>query len=127
MGLGIGSATVDGLLYNQIALRPEINIGNVGVGLDLILYIDNEGNIRYDEWDIENDPGLLLDKILYIKYGQKYNEFHTLRFQLKSIFLCNHYWMEIQHWERGVRRFLERRIRFWTFGWRQPFFQNQNE
>jgi len=71
MGLGIGSATVDGLLYNQIALRPEINIGNVGVGLDLILYIDNEGNIRYDEWDIENDPGLLLDKILYIKYGQK--------------------------------------------------------
>ena len=71
MGLGIGSATIDGVLYNQLALRPEINIGKIGIGLDLILYIDNEGNIRNDEWEISNDPSLLLDKILYIKYGQK--------------------------------------------------------
>ena len=26
MGLGIGSATLDGVLYNQLALRPEINL-----------------------------------------------------------------------------------------------------
>ena len=71
MGLGIGSVTLDGVLFNQIALRPEINIGKVGVGLDLVIYVDNEGNIRADEWDIENDPGLLLDKILYIRYGKK--------------------------------------------------------
>ena len=71
MGLGIGSVTLDGVLYNQLALRPEINIGKVGIGLDLVLYIDNEGNMRNDEWDIENDPGLLLDKILYIRYGKK--------------------------------------------------------
>ena len=45
MGLGIGSATLDGVLYNQLALRPEINIWKIGIGLDLILYIDNEGNI----------------------------------------------------------------------------------
>ena len=71
MGLGIGSVTLDGVLYNQIALRPEINIGKIGIGLDLMLYLDNEGNIRNDEWDIENDPGLILDKILYVKYGEK--------------------------------------------------------
>ena len=71
MGLGIGSVTLDDVLYNQVALRPEINIGKIGVGLDLVVYIDNEGNVRDDEWDIENDPGLLLDKILYIKYGTK--------------------------------------------------------
>jgi len=71
MGLGIGSATLDGVLFNQLAIRPEINIGKIGIGLDLVLYIDNEGNIRNEEWDIENDPGLLLDKILYIKYGKK--------------------------------------------------------
>ena len=29
MGLGIGSVTIDDVLYNQIALRPEINIGKV--------------------------------------------------------------------------------------------------
>ena len=48
MGLGIGSATLDGVLYNQLALRPEINIWKIGIGLDLILYIDNEGNIAPD-------------------------------------------------------------------------------
>ena len=71
MGLGIGSATLDGVLYNQLAIRPEINIGKIGIGLDLMVYVDNEGNVRDEEWDIENDPGLLLDKILYVKYGKK--------------------------------------------------------
>ena len=69
MGLGIGAATLDGVLYNQLALRPEINIWKVGIGLDLVLYVDNEGNMRNEEWDIENDPALLLDKILYVRYG----------------------------------------------------------
>ena len=71
MGLGIGSATLDGVLYNQLALRPEINLWKIGIGLDLVVYIDNEGNIRTEEWDIENDPSLLLDKVLYIRYGEK--------------------------------------------------------
>ena len=74
MGLGIGSATLNGILYNQLALRPEFNIWKIGIGLDLILYIDNEGNIApivHEQWDIQNDPGLILDKILYVKYGQK--------------------------------------------------------
>jgi hypothetical protein len=71
MGMGIGSVTLGGVLYNQLALRPEINIGKIGIGLDLVVYMDNEGNIRDDEWDIENDPGLLLDKILFIRYGKK--------------------------------------------------------
>ena len=75
MGLGIGSATLDGVLYNQLALRPEINIGKIGIGFDLVVYLDNEGNIRNQEWDIESDPGLLFDKILYIKYGRKVDPF----------------------------------------------------
>jgi len=75
LGLGIGSVTLDNVLYNQIALRPEFNIWKIGVGLDLVLYIDNEGKIRNDEWDVENDPALLLDKILYIKYGKKVDPF----------------------------------------------------
>ena len=73
LGLGIGSATLDGVLYNQLALRPEFYFWKIGIGLDLILYIDNEGNIApivKDKWDINNDPSLILDKILYIKYGQ---------------------------------------------------------
>ena len=54
MGLGVGSVTIDGILYNQIALRPEINLGKLGIGLDLVFYMDNEGNMKDDEWDFGN-------------------------------------------------------------------------
>jgi len=55
MGLGVGSVTIDGELYNQIALRPEFKLGNLGIGFDLVVYIDNEGNVRKDEWDEASD------------------------------------------------------------------------
>ena len=71
MGLGIGSATIDGNLYNQLALRPEINFAGIGIGLDLVVYMDDEGNIRQDEWDFDDNPDLIYDKILYIRYGEK--------------------------------------------------------
>ena len=68
LGLGVGSATIDGKLYNQVALRPELSFGKLGIGLDLPIYIDNEGNIREDEWDEASD---IIDKFLYISWGQK--------------------------------------------------------
>jgi hypothetical protein len=75
MGLGVGSVTLDGVLYNQIALRPVINIWKIGVGLDLVFYIDNEGNFREDVWNIKDDLTLLLDKILFITYGKKSDKY----------------------------------------------------
>lgn len=68
MGLGIGSATIDGTIYNQFALRPELRFGKLGIGLDLVLYIDNQGNIRPDEWDDASD---ILDKFLYVRWAEK--------------------------------------------------------
>lgn len=72
LGLGVGSATIDGKLYNQVALRPELSFGKLGIGLDLPIYIDNEGNIREDEWDEASD---IIDKFLYISWGQKSDPF----------------------------------------------------
>ena len=72
MGLGVGSATIDGEIYNQIALRPEFKLGNLGIGLDLVLYVDNEGNVRKDEWDEGSD---FVDKFLYIRWGEKSDPF----------------------------------------------------
>jgi hypothetical protein len=66
MNAGFGAVTIDGKLYNQIALRPDINIGKLGVGLDVILYMDEDGNIRKDDW---NDAGDILDKIMYVRWG----------------------------------------------------------
>ena len=72
LGLGVGSATIDGKLYNQVALRPELTFGKLGIGLDLPLYIDNEGNIRKDEWDEASD---IIDKFLYISWAKKSDPF----------------------------------------------------
>jgi hypothetical protein len=75
MGLGVGSVTIDGVLYNQVALRPEINIGKIGIGLDLVFYIDNKGNIREDDWDFKSDPSRIFDKILFLRWGEESDPF----------------------------------------------------
>ena len=72
MGLGIGSVTIDDQIYNQLAFRPELNFGKLGIGLDLVFYVDQDGNIRKDEWDETSD---LIDKFLFIRYGEKSDPF----------------------------------------------------
>ena len=72
LGLGVGSATIDGTFYNQVALRPELSFGKLGIGLDLVMYIDNQGSIRKDEWDEASD---IIDKFLFIRWGQKSDPF----------------------------------------------------
>ncbi len=72
MGLGIGSVTIDGVIYNQFALRPEIKFGKLAVGLDVVLYIDDQGNIRKEEWDEASD---IIDKFLYIRWAEKQDPF----------------------------------------------------
>jgi hypothetical protein len=69
----LGSVTIDGKMYNQIALRPEIPIGKIGLGLDIYLYIDADGNIYKENWDFSSAEAsyrTLLDKIYYLRYGQ---------------------------------------------------------
>ncbi|MFH1850810.1 MAG: FecR family protein [Candidatus Neomarinimicrobiota bacterium] len=87
LGLGIGSVTIDGIMYNQFALRPEFSFGKLGIGLDVVLYIDNEGNFRKDDWDIKNNPGMLLDKILYLSWAKKGDPFWARVGSLPSVTL----------------------------------------
>ena len=44
----IGSVTIDGKVWNQVAMRPVIPLGNWAVALDLVIYFDAEGNIHSD-------------------------------------------------------------------------------
>ncbi len=67
MDAGFGAVTIDGQLYNQIALRPDISIGKLGVGLDVVIYMDQDGNIRKDEWNEAKD---IIDKIMYVRWGE---------------------------------------------------------
>ncbi|MDR0676706.1 MAG: hypothetical protein LBF97_06670 [Elusimicrobiota bacterium] len=56
------------VMYNTISLYPEFSIWKLSIGLDVRLYIDQEGNVRKNNWDTWDD---ILDKIWYIRYGQK--------------------------------------------------------
>lgn len=67
-----GAVTIDGKIWNQIALRPIIPIWKFGVALDLVFYIDADGNIHKDEWDFSDGEAIkntLIDKIYYIRFG----------------------------------------------------------
>ena len=39
----IGTVTLNGQVYSQLSIRPEIPIGKLGVGLDIYLYFNNDG------------------------------------------------------------------------------------
>ncbi|MCD6100906.1 MAG: FecR domain-containing protein [Candidatus Marinimicrobia bacterium] len=72
IGLGLGSVTIDNQIYNQVALRPEMRFGKIGVGLDLVFYFDQNGKLRKNEWDEFSD---YLDKIYYLRYGTTQDPF----------------------------------------------------
>jgi len=69
-----GAVTIDGKVWNQIALRPIVPLGKFAVALDLVFYFDQDGNVHQDEWDFsspENTKNTIIDKIYYIRYGYK--------------------------------------------------------
>jgi hypothetical protein len=74
MGAAVGAVVVDGQVYNQIGVRPELSFGKFGIMLDLSLYIDGEGNIASQYWDSPQD---ILEKIYYMRWGQKGDPFYV--------------------------------------------------
>jgi len=72
-GLALGAVTIDNQIYNQIGLRPEFSIGKLGVSLDLTLYLDQNGNIRKENWDSFKD---IIEKIYYVRWAQRGDPFY---------------------------------------------------
>lgn len=68
-----GAVTIDGMNYQQIGLRPEVKLWKLGIGLDINLLFDDEGKVREEDWDDWKD---YLDKIYYIRWGQKGDLFY---------------------------------------------------
>ena len=89
----VGAVTIDGQLYNQIGLRPEFSIGKLGVALDLSFYIDDEGNIRDDNWNSFDD---IVEKIYYVRWGHRNDPLYLKvgaidNYRLGFGLLMNHY------------------------------------
>ena len=64
----IGTVTLNGQVYNQLSIRPEIPIGKLGVGLDIYLYFNDEG-MYWGCWDfpqvVRPTKPLLIKFIIY--------------------------------------------------------------
>jgi len=70
-----GLATIDDQVWGQFALRPTLDIWKFKFGLDIVMYIDQNGKIHQDEWDFSNGTAIkntLFDKIYFIQYGTRY-------------------------------------------------------
>ncbi len=73
MGLGVGSVMINGNSYTRLRLMPEISFWKIGIGLDADILIDEDGNLREEDWDEGED---WLNKIYYIRYGQRGDSFY---------------------------------------------------
>ena len=85
-----GAATIDGKIYNQISFRPEITFKKLGLGLDVNLYIDENGQIYSKNWlfkDAESSFQTIMDKIYYVRWGNRNDNFYFRAGGLPSITL----------------------------------------
>ncbi|MCL5031061.1 MAG: hypothetical protein M1480_18810 [Bacteroidetes bacterium] len=67
---GLGLNWIDGQLYYRFHFMPEISFANFGVGLDLNVDIDKNGNIRKEDFNELSD---YLSIIRYVRYGLKHD------------------------------------------------------
>jgi hypothetical protein len=65
---GFGLNWIDGELYYSFGFRPEISFANFGVGLNLKVDVNKEGNIRKENFNEFSD---YMSIIRYIRYGIK--------------------------------------------------------
>ena len=68
MSGGFGINWIDGDPYYSLTFRPEVSFANFGVGLDLKFDIDQNGNIREENFNELSD---YLSILRYVRYGYK--------------------------------------------------------
>ncbi len=71
---GMGVSWIDGTPYYMIGVMPDLQIGPVGVGLDLTLRINSQtGKIRKVDWS----DGAYRKVIRYLSWGQKHDPLYA--------------------------------------------------
>jgi hypothetical protein len=67
------SVTVGGQQWTRLAVSPDIPIWKFGVGLDLELFLDQNGNFSRKSWEFDKDnlEESLLRKIKYLRFGHE--------------------------------------------------------
>ncbi len=78
---GGGLTFIDGNAYVQLQLQPDIPIGKLGLGLDLVMLYNpfaeaDESQFLAEDGEDWNNPSTWLRLIRYIRYGQPNEPFH---------------------------------------------------
>ncbi len=70
--IGAVTLTRDGVtkVYYEFSMYPEITLGKLGIGLELVVHFDENNQILKDEWKKEKYP----EKIDYIRWGRKHQD-----------------------------------------------------
>ena len=85
-----GAATIEGKIYNQISFRPELRYKKLGVGLDINFYIDENGEVYDGNWLVDDKKTTfqtIMDKIYYVRWGSRYDNFYFRVGALESVTL----------------------------------------
>lgn len=72
--VGLGATFIDGEMYYLLNLMPELEFGNLGIGLDINLRINEEGKIRKGDYVKFRD---YLRIIRYVRWAQKGEPFYV--------------------------------------------------
>ena len=81
-GLSGGGLTfINGDAYVRLQLQPDIPLGKVGIGLDVILLYNpyaegTEPQILAEDGEAWDSPSTWLRLVRYVRYGQPYDPFH---------------------------------------------------
>jgi len=89
----MGATVIDGELYWVVRFRPELLVGKVGVGLDIELLVDDDRNVREEDWD---DSRKWVRIVRYVRYGNPNDPFYARVGALDDVtlghgFIIDHY------------------------------------
>ena len=71
--LSMGSVTVDQEQLYRLSLRPDFPLGRLGIGLDLELFVERNGDLGSRGWKAGSSTQTfdsILRKIYYVRYGR---------------------------------------------------------
>ena len=79
---GGGLTFINGDAYVRLQLQPDIPLGKIGIGLDLILLYNpyaegDEPQILAEDGEAWDSPSTWLRLVRYVRYGQPYDPFHV--------------------------------------------------
>jgi hypothetical protein len=88
--VSIGQVSVGDSTMTRVSFRPEFSLGNLGVALDIELFLDSKGNFSKYGWqfdDRRSTMNTLYRKIYYVRWNHPGDKFYIRAGALENITL----------------------------------------